>query len=240
MMITDRVDGEKCDISDSIYARKIEKSIEKVRACREAVGNDFDLCLEVHRSMNPAEAATFIRGVEPYRPMFVEDPIPPDSADGFRDLVQRSSVPIATGERYISIQEFELLLAGKGAQYVRPDVCALGGITAARKVAAIAEANYVGVVPHNPLGPVSTAACLQLDACIPNFAIQEFPSFYEAGNDADMMVAPFTVEDGCLMIPEGPGIGIDLVPDVEKRFPPTNGRQAFRTHTSFDGSVRDF
>ena len=172
--------------------------------------------------------------------MFVEDPIPPDSADAFRDLVHRTSVPIATGERYISIQEFELLLAGKGAQYVRPDVCALGGITAAKKAAAIAEAHYVGVVPHNPLGPVSTAACLQLDACIPNFTIQEYPSFYESGNEGEMMVDPFQVEEGCLIIPEAPGIGIELVPDVDEKFPPTNGRHAFRTHTSFDGSVRDF
>ncbi len=90
-------------------------------------------------------------------------------------IAQHITVPIATGERLHTIFEFEMLLARGAVQYVRPDVCMCGGITGAKKIAALAEARHVGVVPHNPLSPVSTAACVQLAACIPNFALQEYP-----------------------------------------------------------------
>lgn len=239
LMITDSMRKGRGDLKDGIYSHRVETFVEKVRMCRQAVGDDFDLCLEVHRSMNPAEAVAFCSAVSQYRPMFIEDPIPPDNFEVMAEVARKSVVPIATGERFINIQEFEILLAAKGARYVRPDVCVLGGITAAKKVAAIAEAHYAGIVPHNPLGPVSTAACLQLDACIPNFAIQEFPSFYESGNESEMMVKPFEVADGCIMIPNAPGIGIELIPDLEERFPPSNGRQNFAAQIAYDGAVKD-
>lgn len=239
LMITDSVSKSRGSVRDSIISKRVNTAIEKVRVCREAVGDDFDLCLEVHRSMSPAETIMFSKGVEAYHPMFIEDPIPPDNYNMMSYLANKSAVPVATGERFIHINEFELLLAKKGASYIRPDLCVLGGITASKKVAAIAEAHYVGLIPHNPLGPVSTAACLQLDACTPNFTIQEFPSFYDNGNESQMMVTPFEIVEGCIMIPEAPGIGIELVADVEKKFPPTNGRQEFRGKTSFDGSVVD-
>jgi galactonate dehydratase len=189
--------------------------------------------------MNPAEAVTFAEGIAQYYPMFIEDPIPPDNYQVLADVSSKTTVPFATGERFFNIQEFEFLLTKNGARYIRPDVCLLGGLTAAKKVASIAEAHYVGVVPHNPLGPVSTAACLQLDACIPNFTIQEFPSFYDRDNESAMMVKPFEVMDGCIMIPDAPGIGIELIPDIEEVFPSEDSRQIFFANTAFDGSVRD-
>lgn len=239
LMITDALRKGRADRNEGVYAHRVAAGAEKVRACRDAVGEDFDLCLEVHRSMNPAEAKAFAREVEPCRPMFIEDPIPPDNHSVLAELARASAVPIATGERFINIQEFELLLAARAASFVRPDLCALGGISAAKKVSAIAEAHYVGVIPHNPLGPVSTAACLQLDACIPNFAIQEFPSFYETGNDAGMMAEPFRVEDGYIIIPDKPGIGVELVPGIAAKFPPISGGRAFEAQLAFDGSVKD-
>ena len=192
--------------------------------------------------MSPAEAALFAQGVEPYRPMFIEDPIPPDNCNAMADMalfLLKHPFLWQPGERFINIHEFELLLAKDGAKYVRPDLCVVGGITASKKVAAIAEAHYAGIVPHNPLGPVSTAACLQLDACIPNFGIQEFPSFYEGSGENEMMVKPFEVVDGCIMIPDAPGIGIELIPDIETRFPPSSERQDFLGQRAFDGSVKD-
>ncbi len=240
LMLTDAISKDRHDISGSIHACRVAEAIEKVRCCREAVGERFDLCIEVHRSMQPSEAIAFAKGVEAYHPMFIEDPIPPDNCEVMADVAHSVVVPIATGERFIDIQEFELLLAKRGARYVRPDVCAVGGLTPAKKIASIAEAHYVGIVPHNPLGPVSTAACLQLDACIPNFAIQEFPSFYEAGGESGMMQAPFVVKDGCIMIPDAPGIGIELIPNIEAVYPPQGDRQTFHVQTSFDGSVRDY
>lgn len=239
LMITDPLRAGRGELKESLYSWRVDSAVEKVRLCREAVGRDFDLCLEVHRSMSLAEARAFVKAVEPFHPMFVEDPIPPDNHSVLAKIARSTTVPIATGERLMNMHEFELLLSMHAAEFVRPDLCTMGGISAARKVAAIAESHYVGVVPHNPLGPVSTAACLQLDACISNFSIQEFPSFYESGSDALMMKEPFSVRDGYIDIPEKPGIGIELVPDLERIFPERWEDRGFECQLAFDGSVKD-
>src|ERR1051326_3805504 len=140
------------------HAAKMGHAIDAVRQFREAVGDDVDLCIEIHRRLAPAEAIVLARGIEPYRPMFYEDPILPDNFDAMGLVAENIHIPIATGERLHTIFEFEMLLRRGAVQYVRPDVCMCGGITGAKKVAALAEANYVGVVPHNPLGPGDAAA----------------------------------------------------------------------------------
>ena len=195
------------------------------------------MILECHRSMDPMEAIAFAKGVEEYRPLFLEDPIPPDSPESMADIAIRTNIPIATGERFINIQEFETTFQKHAAKYVRPDVCALGGLTPSKKVAAMAEANYCKIVPHNPLGPVSTAACLQLDAAIPNFAIQEFPSFYHQGNEAEMTKEAFEEEAGYIVVPDRPGIGIELVDDICERFPAKP--RSISAQIAHDGSVYD-
>ena len=157
------------------HSDKIQDAVQTVAAYREAVGDEVDLCIEIHRRLDPAEAIVLGRAIEPYRPFFYEDPIRPDNIDAMAEVAQKIAVPIATGERIHTIYEFEMLLTRHAVQYVRPDVCMAGGITHCKKIAALAEAHYVGVVPHNPLSPVSTAACVQLAACIPNFALQEYP-----------------------------------------------------------------
>ncbi len=231
-MATNDVSREEC-----IFSNKVSDYINRVKVCREAVGEDFDLCLEVHRSMTPSEAVAFARGVEKYNPLFIEDPIAPDSVEAMANVANSINIPIATGERAISIQEMQSFCSQNAARYLRPDVCVVGGITAAKKIAAIAEANYIAIAPHNPLGPISTAACLQLDACIPNLLIQEFPSFYHAGEEAKMMKEPFRVEDGYIYIPDGPGLGIDLIDDIEERFPPK--QRSISAMIAYDGSVYD-
>ena len=208
-----------------------------MKACREAVGDSFDLILECHRSMDPCEAVAFAKSVEEYRPLFLEDPIPPDSPEAMADIADRTNIPVATGERFINIQEFETILQKRAAKYLRPDVCALGGLTPSKKVAAMAEANYAKIVPHNPLGPVSTAACLQLDAAIPNFGIQEFPSFYHQGNEAEMTTEPFREDGGYILIPDAPGIGVELVDNITEKFPPR--QRSISAQTAYDGSVYD-
>lgn len=237
LMILPPAGKESSSSKDHIFSRRVGQAVAKVRAARETVGEDFDLILEVHRSMDPMEAVAFAKAVEPYHPLFLEDPIPPDSPEAMAEVAHSTVIPLATGERFINIQEFETIFQRRAAQYVRPDVCALGGLTPAKKVAAMAEANYCKVVPHNPLGPVSTAACLQLDAAIPNFAIQEFPSFYHQGNEAQMLREPLEEEGGYLRIPNRPGIGVDLVEDVEERFPPL--QRSAKAHLAYDGSVMD-
>ncbi|MCD8011470.1 MAG: galactonate dehydratase [Lachnospiraceae bacterium] len=237
LMITGDIRKATADYEDGIFSQRVATQIARVKACREAVGDDFDLILEIHRSMNPMEAAAFAKGVEPYRPLFLEDPIPPDSNEAMAELAAKTWLPIASGERFINIQEFEDLLSRHGARYVRPDVCALGGITPCKKVAAIAESHYVEIVPHNPLGPVSTAACLQLDAAVPNVCIQEFPSFYLQGNESRMLKTPLELDHGYLVVPDAPGIGIELADDIYEKFPPA--QRSISCQIAFDGSVRD-
>jgi galactonate dehydratase len=214
------------------------QAIDAVRQFREAVGDDVDLCIEIHRRLTPAEAIVLARGIEPYHPLFYEDPILPDNFDAMGLVAENIHIPIATGERLHTIFEFEMLLRRGAVQFVRPDVCMCGGITGAKKVAALAEANYVGVVPHNPLGPVSTAACVQLAACIPNFAIQEYPTGEDEPPKSEIMSTKLTYDGkGSLIVPDAPGIGVELAPDAAERHP--YKMRWLGTRLYDDGSVMD-
>jgi galactonate dehydratase len=219
------------------HSDKIHDAVETVRAYREAVGDGVDLCIEIHRRMDPAEAIVLARGIEPYRPYFLEDPIRPDNFDAMAEVAQKIHIPIATGERIHTIYEFEMLLARNAVQYVRPDVCMVGGISHAKKIAALAEAHHVGVVPHNPLSPVSTAACVQLAACIPNFALQEYPSGEHEPPKSEMVKGTLKLENGFLIIPDAPGIGVELAEGAQEKFPPRPRSLTTRLHV--DGSVVD-
>ena len=227
------------DGHDEFFSGRVESELEKVRLVREAVGYDFDLVLEAHRGMNTAEAIAFGREVEKYRPMVFEDPVTPDNVNTMAEVASKVNVPIATGERYIDLKEFEQLLALHAATYVRPDVCCIGGITTSKKVAALAEAHDALVIPHNPLGPVSTAACLQICASIPNLGIQELPGFCLNGAEDAMVKEPLRFKDGYLVIPEAPGIGVELSDNAEELYPAYE-RGGADAHRAIDGSVKDW
>ena len=226
------------------HTDKIQDAIQTVAAYREAVGDEVDLCIEIHRRLDPAEAIVLGRAIEPYRPFFYEDPIRPDNLDAMAEVAQKIAVPIATGERIHTIYEFEMLLTRNAVQYVRPDVCMAGGITHCKKIAALAEAHYVDVVPHNPLSPVSTAACVQLAACIPNFALQEYPRGEGEPPKSEIVSGTLTLEDGFLIIPDAPGIGVELAEGAAEKYPflshrplLDDGMMVTRLHV--DGSVVD-
>lgn len=219
------------------HVDKMRDAIDTVGAYRDAVGNDVDLCIEIHRRLTPAEAIVLGRGIEEFHPFFYEDPILPENFDAMEHVARNIAIPIATGERFHSIHEFEMLLKRGAVQYVRPDVCMAGGITHTKKIAALAEANYVGVVPHNPLSPVSTAACLQIAACIPNFALQEYPTGEHEPPKSEIIKTAIEVENGFLIIPDAPGIGIELADDAQEKFPPIP--REVRTRLHVDGSVID-
>jgi galactonate dehydratase len=219
------------------HAARMGDAIESVRQYREAVGDEVDLCIEIHRQLTPAEAIVLAQGIAPYHPYFYEDPTLPDNFDAMALIAQHITIPIATGERLHTIYEFEMLLARGAVQYVRPDVCMCGGLTGAKKIAALAEARHVGVVPHNPLGPVSTAACIQLAACIPNFALQEYPLGEDRPPKTEMVKTTVQREGGYLIIPDAPGIGIELAEDAAARHP-YQPREVL-TRLREDGSVMD-
>jgi galactonate dehydratase len=219
------------------HVGKVERAIDRVRRYREAVGDAVDLCIEIHRRLTPAEAIALGNGIEPYMPFFYEDPIRPDNLDSMALVADRVRVPIATGERLHTAEEFAMLLTRGAVQYIRPDVCMAGGLTHCKKIAGLAEAFNVGVVPHNPLSPVSTAACLQLAACIPNFVVQEYPGGEHVGEKRAIVKTPVAVEDGYLLFPTAPGIGIELADDALERAPFRPRRVV--TRLNVDGSVVD-
>jgi galactonate dehydratase len=235
------------------YVKMINEAVERVRLIREAVGDDVDLCLELHRRMKPGEAIAFAHAVEKYQPFFLEDPIVPDNFDSMALIANKSNVPIATGERIHTIQEFEMLFSRNAMAYARTSVCLCGGITGTKKIAAIAEAHGVQIVPHNPLSPVSTAACYQVAIATENLAILELPDHetvsaterYTSTNtvrndefkQSDLVTWVPKATNGFIDVHERPGIGTDLVEGVETKFP--YQRREINTRLSIDGSIVD-
>ena len=207
-----------------------------MKAVREAVGWNVDVAIECHRGMRPAEAIELGRVLRPYRPYFYEDPIP-DNLEAMRQVIRSCDIPVATGERFINPAEFDSLMTTTDVRYIRPDMCVAGGLTAGKKIAAEAEVRGVYVIPHNPLGPVSTAACLQLDACIPNFEVQEYPMANGVCRLDKEMKTPFHVENGYITLPEGPGLGIELIDDINTVFPFKGSYGGINLHE--DGSIVD-
>ena len=218
------------------YGEWADHAVERVGAVKEAVGNATDICVEIHRQMNPAESIALGRRLEQFNPYFYEDPMLPDSPAIMGAIQDQCNLPIATGERFSTIYEYQQLLENNACAYVRPDLCLCGGLSGSKKVAALAESHHVKVIPHNPLSPVSTAACVQLDAAIPNFALQEYTGESEPPK-SELLVDPIKLENGYLIVPEGPGLGIELSEAAISKYPFQD--KILETPLSADGSVAD-
>ncbi|MFN7931926.1 MAG: mandelate racemase/muconate lactonizing enzyme family protein [Bryobacteraceae bacterium] len=184
---------------------------EMVRGVREA-GPAFDICVEAHGKFNMATAGRIIKMLEPFDPFFLEEPIPPESVEAMAALQRSTNIPIATGEGLQSHFNYRELLARQAARILQPDAARTGGITALKKIAAMADANYVTIAPHNPNGPVCTAASIHLAASIPNFLIME-----EGNTRVEEYKSIFTGGWKPTLshwdIPDGPGLGVDLSPE---------------------------
>jgi len=183
----------------------VEACAARFAAMREAVGPEVDLAIDFHGQISPALAIGLARALEPYHPMFIEEPCLPENVDAMVTVARSTPIPIATGERLFTKWGFRQVLEKQAAAVVQPDLCHAGGILECKKIAAMAECYYAGVAPHNPLGPISLAACLQLDACIPNFLVQEQVSLGEG-----YLKQPFQLVDGYIELPTAPGLGIEL------------------------------
>ena len=218
------------------FSALINRIAHTMQMLRETVGWDVDLSVECHRGLRPAEAIELGRALRPYRPHFFEDPIP-DNLESMRTVIDCCEIPVATGERFLNPMEFDSLMTTTRVRYIRPDMCVAGGFTAGKKIAAEAEQRGVYVIPHNPLGPISTAACLHLDAVIPNFEIQEYPMANGVCRLDQEMKVPFKVESGYIQVPDGPGLGIELIDNIETIFPYKGEYGHIWLHE--DGSVVD-
>lgn len=193
----------------------VEAVVARVAALREGVGPSVDIGIDFHGRVSPAMAIPLCKALEPYRPMFIEEPCLPENVDALAAVARSTSVPIATGERLFTKWAFREVLEKRAAAILQPDVSHAGGILEVRKIAAMAESYYAALAPHCPLGPISLAACLQVDACTPNFLCQEQVCLGEG-----YLKQPFVVSDGHVEVPKGPGLGIEVDEDAlaEKQY----------------------
>lgn len=218
----------------------LNSHIERFAAVREAIGDKVDLAIDFHGRVSPAMAKRLIKELEVYYPFFVEEPCLPENVDCMADIARGTTVPIAAGERLFTKWGYRELLEKQAVSVVQPDLCHVGGIFEARKIAAMAEVYYGTVAPHNPLGPISLAACLHLDACIPSFLAQEHPGMPDG---ADLGVGyikePFVVKEGYIEVPQKPGLGIELDEDAlkDKKY---DGKWVTPRQYFDDGSVADW
>jgi galactonate dehydratase len=184
---------------------QVQYAAEKFAELRKAAGDDIDIAIDFHGAISPALAKVLIKALEPYQPMFIEEPCQAQNHDVMAEIARGTHLPIATGERVFTKWGFREVLEKRAATILQPDLCHAGGITEVRLIAGMAEAYYASIAPHNPLGPISLAAGVQLAASIPNFLCQEQVSLGEG-----YLKKPFVLRDGYLDLPAGPGLGIEL------------------------------
>ncbi|MZQ82889.1 galactonate dehydratase [Paenibacillus sp. 5J-6] len=197
---------------------KVDEAIARIAAVREAVGRDVGIGIDFHGRIHKSMAKILVKELEPYRPMFIEEPVLPENNEALREIARHTSCPIATGERMYTRWGFKDLLAQGYVDIIQPDLSHAGGILETRKIAAMAEAYDVAVAPHCPLGPIALASCLQLDTCSPNAFIQEqsLGIHYNQGSDLlDYLKDPavFQYEDGFVKNLTAPGLGIEINED---------------------------
>ncbi len=197
-------------------------AVARLQAVRQAVGDDVELMLEAHGLLTPSQALRLAHIMEPFRPFWLEEPVPPEDVRAMAHVRQRSPIPIATGERLYHKAAFADLIEARAADIIQPDVQHVGGLFEARAVASLAEARYLSFAPHNSGSPLGTAASLQLAACTPNFLIQELPVDDVPWRD-EIVEPPVEVPvGGQLPIPDRPGLGVRLNEAVAAKYPYQN------------------
>jgi len=224
---------------------KIDQAVARIAAVREAGGVDFGIGIDFHGRVHKPMAKVLAKELEPYRPMFIEEPVLPEHNEDLREIARHVAIPIATGERMFSRWQFKNLLKEGYADIIQPDVSHAGGITECKKILSMAEAFDVAAAPHCPLGPIALAACLQVDATCHNAFIQEqsLGIHYNQGSDLlDYLVdkTVFTYKNGYVNIPDKPGLGIEINEEHVRKM----AKIGHNWHTSLwrhkDGSVAEW
>jgi 2-dehydro-3-deoxyphosphogalactonate aldolase len=189
-----------------------------MRKLRDAVGTKADLLFGTHGQMTAAGAIRLARRLEPYDPLWFEEPVPPDAPEEMARVAQATSIPIATGERLASKYDFGRLLRAGGAAILQMNLGRVGGILEAKKIAAMAEVQQVQIAPHLYCGPVVGAANIQLSTCSPNFLLLESIERWQ-GFHAEILKKPVQWQNGYVIPPTAPGLGVELNEDVARRHP---------------------
>jgi galactonate dehydratase len=217
------------------HGHKLEDLVGQMAAMREAVGWNIDIGVELHRNMVPGEAIALIRELEPFRPLFVEDPIVPDSVIALSQMTPKIRIPIAAGERTTTLWEFREYVGMAGVDHIRPDVGICGGITQMKKICALAEAYHQGIISHSvPNGPVALAAHVHVAVNVPNWELLEHrPQDRKPFTDAVNAIVP--VRDGFFDPPDAPGLGVELNHTTLSTIPAATRKTA--TWMREDGSI---
>ena len=187
----------------------LDKALRCVDAVRRAVGPGVDLLIEGHGRFNIPTAVKIAKELEQFKPMFFEEPVPPDNLDALREVKDRSPVAISAGERLYTRWDYRNMFDKMAADYIQPDISHAGGISELKKIAAEAECRYIPFAPHNPSGPVANAATLQLAASCPNFEILEI-MYSDVEWRKDVTNESLEYADGYITIPDKPGLGIEI------------------------------
>jgi 2-dehydro-3-deoxyphosphogalactonate aldolase len=207
----------------------LERSETFVKKIREAVGSKADLLFGTHGQMTTSSAIRLARRLEPYDPLWLEEPVPPENASEMSRVAASTTIPIATGERLATKYEFARLLECKAASILQMNLGRVGGILEAKKIAGMAEAHYAQIAPHLYCGPVVGAANIHLSACSPNFLIQEIIETF--GNfHAEILKKPILWQDGYIIPPKEPGLGVELDESVALDHPYTGSDLHLRVH----------
>lgn len=218
-------DGWKCfrwepqETAPGVFEPKagIKSTIERGELLRELVGEEADICLDVHTKLNVPDAVRLCRAIEHLNPLFVEDPVRSEQPSQYRRLREQVAVPLAAGEQFGNKWQFREVIEEELIDYARVDLCIAGGISEARKIAAMCETHLINLAVHNPIGPVSTAACLHINLAMPNVTVQELPKKPgESLNELILNQPPW--EDGYLLPPTEPGLGVSFEPGALSKY----------------------
>jgi len=195
---------------DSIDRKGIERAFERVKAVKDATNGRVDLLIEHHGRFDPSSAIAIAHRLREFDPLFMEEPVHPDNLEGLRKYREATDVRVALGERILTKEQAAYIISNNLVDYMQADITNIGGVTAARKVAAIAEAYGVEMAFHNAFGPVQNAVTIQVDAALPNFLIQE--SFYDCFPEwkRQLVKDQSKIEGGYTRVPTRPGLGVEV------------------------------
>lgn len=217
---------------------RIDRFVKAAFLMREWVGPDVELAFDFHGKMTPALAIEVCHEIKGMRPMFVEEPVPQDNPDAMKLVSDHVTFPIATGERLLSRWEYRRLFETQAVALLQPDVAHAGGISELKRIANMGETYYMHIMPHCAIGPVAFSSCMQVDACVPNFLIQEQ---VDVGLGEGMIKSPWVVKDGHIALPKKPGLGFEIdekaAQQTLKQYPEELGGEWFYEN---DGSVADW
>jgi len=218
------------------YVKKFAQAIERLR---RAVGDGVDIMIDFHGRTYPAMAIEYINAVTEFHPFFCEEPVPPENVAALREVRRAVHVPIATGERLVTRHQFREVFEQQACHIIQPDLCHCGGLLEGKKIAAMAEAYYMGVAPHNPLGPVANAGALHFALSTPNFLIQEdmltdVPWRWEVVRHA------LETRDGYWLKSEQPGLGVEINEEEARKHPFQQELMPTTSIRAADGAILDW